>query len=225
MALNTKRIANIIIFNVGGSNENEWVTLQQPDKSSTGSSNIGSSLTTKISKADTVADRLFNVQLKKLDDIVETHIEDDISLIKIDIEGFELKALHGLRETIIKNSPIIGFEQHAIEFAVTNGLLSTPTINYLKEQGYCYFYEPLTYYDGKIWRIDGTGRHSKYMLRGSKKVSRMLLLIETCLFGFPTKCYRMRCVERFQKKPYHMLFASKEPLDRVSFEGAGHLSN
>lgn len=44
------------------------------------------------------------VNVKPLDDIVEDH---RISFIKMDIEGFELKALKGAKKTIIKNQPVL----------------------------------------------------------------------------------------------------------------------
>jgi len=56
----------------------------------------------------------------------------DIALIKIDIEGYEIHALKGAEELIVKNRPIIVFEQAPQE--IVNG--SSVTIDYLKTLGY-----------------------------------------------------------------------------------------
>lgn len=47
-----------------------------------------------------------NVQLKKLDDLGL----NNISVIKIDVEGFELEAFEGGKQTIINQKPVIIFE-------------------------------------------------------------------------------------------------------------------
>ncbi len=46
------------------------------------------------------------INLKKLDDL---NLQN-ISLIKIDVEGFELEALEGGKQTIIQNKPVILIE-------------------------------------------------------------------------------------------------------------------
>jgi len=47
--------------------------------------------------------------------IIELGIKD-IDFIKIDVEGFELEVLQGLRKTIERYRPILTFEYHAQDF-------------------------------------------------------------------------------------------------------------
>ena len=57
---------------------------------------------------------------------------EDITFIKLDVEGHELKALLGSKKIIEKQKPIIMFEQHKNDFI--NG--STDVIELLRDFGY-----------------------------------------------------------------------------------------
>ncbi len=72
------------------------------------------------------------IEIKKGDDIVDI----PISFIKIDIEGHELMALSGLKETIKETLPIIAFEYNP-EVENQAGLLE-----FLEHLGYMDFYIP-----------------------------------------------------------------------------------
>jgi FkbM family methyltransferase len=50
-----------------------------------------------------------------IDWIVESHSRGPVSLLHIDVEGFEFKVLCGARETIEKDRPFILFEAHLLE--------------------------------------------------------------------------------------------------------------
>ena len=64
-----------------------------------------------------------------------------ISFIKIDIEGYEYKALIGLKNTIINDSPIIALEQWTDAFDEIKK--TTKSIDFLKKNLYKFFYEPV----------------------------------------------------------------------------------
>lgn len=71
------------------------------------------------------------IKLKTLD----THQllkNEKVGLIKIDVEGHEIFALKGAKNLIVRDKPIIVFEQHRREFI--NG--STPVIEFLKSLDY-----------------------------------------------------------------------------------------
>jgi len=72
------------------------------------------------------------VQATKGDDFLQEII--DIKMIKIDAEGHESQVIHGLKELISKNHPIILFEANARD--------ESNVINDLKKIGYKYFYSP-----------------------------------------------------------------------------------
>ena len=71
-----------------------------------------------------------DVAVDRLDDFLR--VDGHISLMKIDVEGFEENVVRGAIETIRKYEPIIVFEQHEREF--DNGM--TPTARLLKDLGY-----------------------------------------------------------------------------------------
>ena len=57
--------------------------------------------------------KVIRVPSKRLDDELTPNEISNIGLIKIDVEGFELEVLHGMRETIKKSKPIIFCEIEA----------------------------------------------------------------------------------------------------------------
>ena len=83
------------------------------------------------SESDSYIKEKQEIQLKVLD--AHQSLENEkIGLIKIDIEGHEIFALKGARNLIVRDKPIIVFEQHHREFI--NG--STPVIEFLKSLNY-----------------------------------------------------------------------------------------
>jgi FkbM family methyltransferase len=70
------------------------------------------------------------VQAERIDDIVERLGLDRLDLIKIDIEGHELPALHGARETIRRFTPAIVVEMN---FFTITSLANTMPAEFLSE--------------------------------------------------------------------------------------------
>jgi len=113
---------NIETYNVGISDSNKNSFLKIPDNDIGGCgayiSNHGGT----------------PIQLVKLDDFLETKYP--ITLIKIDIEGYELNALRGMNKVLEFHKPMILFEQLENEFQ-KNG--KNNVIEYLSALGYTKF--------------------------------------------------------------------------------------
>ena len=84
------------------------------------------------------ASRAFNVPVKvqRLDDVVEL-ADHPIGLLKIDVEGHELRVLMGAATLIARSRPVVLFEQHPHE--TENG--SSRVVDWLRANGYKSFYE------------------------------------------------------------------------------------
>ena len=89
--------------------------------------------------ADSTQNNL-SIQIKKLDSVSDRF--QDVRLIKVDIEGHELKAFLGGEQFIRQNKPFILFEQHPNEFD-SNG--TSKVIELLKSFGYSKFATVLEY--------------------------------------------------------------------------------
>jgi FkbM family methyltransferase len=121
LLLNTRQNANVFHHNIGLSDTNEERFLHIPDD------NFGGAYVTDGSGNNNVA-----ITLKKGDEF----LKDEFSVIKIDVEGHEVKALKGLEDLIKMNKPIICFEL----------IHKTPSdlaiIELLKSMGYRHYYVP-----------------------------------------------------------------------------------
>jgi FkbM family methyltransferase len=122
LRINTENYKNIHISNFGLSDQHCSATFF------TSKSNIGgSSLHGKSGEK-------IQVQLETLDEL--NFNGENISFVKIDVEGNELQVLKGGENFFKEHSPIIAFEQHSHEFFKG----STLVINKLKSYGYSNFY-------------------------------------------------------------------------------------
>lgn len=122
LKLNTKYQKNIRIFNYGLSDKEEKLKIYYDDLN-----RMGGSFTKKNFKYEIVKTEIFDKIFNKL----------SFSFIKIDVEGYELKALKGMEKSIINNKPIIAFEGKVKDRSVT--------IKYLTELGYDKFFVPNDY--------------------------------------------------------------------------------
>jgi FkbM family methyltransferase len=78
----------------------------------------------------------FIVQVERGDEVIAANTDEPVSLIKIDVEGFETSVIRGLKGTIVRYKPMILLEQLATE--VNNG--TTDAIEVLRELGYQSFF-------------------------------------------------------------------------------------
>lgn len=124
LKLNSTLKKNIKIYNLGLSNFNGFVNFEINHL------NLGNS---KIKKTKTLDKQ---IRVCKLDSKIKQF--ENISLIKIDVEGHEFEVLNGALRVISDNRPVILFEQHRNEFTITDKSLkkSTPAIELLKSLNY-----------------------------------------------------------------------------------------
>lgn len=128
---------NIVCRNYGLSDSDAELPFR------TNGSNVGGSAIVNEGSVDDGVGT-FLVKVRRADGIDELR-DKDISLIKIDVEGHELRALEGAKQLIEKNRPIILFEQHANE--IEGG--ASPTINYLRNLGYKFASLERSFYFGE----------------------------------------------------------------------------
>ncbi|WP_375207566.1 FkbM family methyltransferase [Hyphococcus sp.] len=133
-------VENVKIHETGLSDENQTL-IYAMRKDSLGESHF-------IENGD--ADSGIPLEVRRGDDVVGAN-GPDISLIKIDVEGHEYKAIKGLSETIKRCAPIVLFES----IAERDGDKIEPTIGLLRELGlrHIYSYEaPHNPYSNKIMK-------------------------------------------------------------------------
>lgn len=156
-----KKIFDVLDTNVTENNSNEKVTLynigigEKEKKVRTSSPDLNNIGMTKI------IDENGDVLVKTLDNLLQN--ETDVSLIKIDVEGYELNVLNGAKNLINKNLPVIiselktesefiGFEK------VMNSLgYYTDKINYASTPTYFWFKKKFDY----IYLIPSYNRFEK----------------------------------------------------------------
>jgi FkbM family methyltransferase len=141
LSINSKYAApkkNITTYNFGLSNRNDKLPITFK------STNIGGARIEDENYNVTSHDKreLINV---KIADEIEALQEENISLIKIDIEGHELEALKGAEKIIKSNNPIILFEQGAEQ--IRNS--SSEVIEYLSALNYSFYNAQKRFYLGK----------------------------------------------------------------------------
>ena len=79
--------------------------------------------------------RVVQVEVTSIDDFVSRSIARRVDLIKIDVEGNELHALRGARQTIERNHPVIIAELNSHCLA-RGGVTPADVIQFLRDQGY-----------------------------------------------------------------------------------------
>lgn len=95
----------ISVYPIALSNEDTESTIYIPERGCRSNTNINYG-GTSMYKSDEVGGTPFSISCKKLDDVYEGHP----SVMKIDVEGHELKVLEGSLETIKKYMPVIMIE-------------------------------------------------------------------------------------------------------------------
>lgn len=96
-------IENIFIHPVGLGNENSMLTFYRPPDSNLGMGSFDRNFGTENSPGG-------SLPIRRGDDVLEESRIGPVTLIKMDIEGYEKPALEGLHRTLQKDRPIVVFE-------------------------------------------------------------------------------------------------------------------
>lgn len=182
LQLNARLRRNIHPLNIGASDVSEEMLLSYD------SSNWGGG---QLRSGQSGADRAFTVpvSVRKLDDLVELSSQP-IGLLKIDVEGHELRVLKGAQALVRRSHPAVLFEQHADESK--NG--TSEVVDWLRANGYTSFFEVRSLPGlPRSWRFPG----------------RMLLngVLRLCL----GERRRVVPIERFEPVFYPMVIALASP--------------
>ena len=97
-------VSNVTIFPVALGDRNETGTFHPPTGSNQGTGTLGNML------PDNASSEVLSVQVVRGDDFFAANQLPPITLLKIDVEGYETKALEGLRETVWRDRPPIFIE-------------------------------------------------------------------------------------------------------------------
>ncbi len=194
LEFNARKKSNINCFNFGGSN------IDKEDIISVRKNTINMG-TASVNHTDTNNNfDKFNIKLKKIDNFIDS----SVSFVKIDVEGHELKALQGLQNSLEKYSPIVSFEQHNSDFYNDSDtqVLTSSSIDYLKQQGYRYFFE---IEQSKDWKWSAKA--------DNKIITRIIHLSESVILGVPTEAvYKLKLIQKFNKRTYDLIISSKSLL-------------
>lgn len=121
------RLDNVYCYHNAIGNENKDVLIENPNYYSEGVINIGNA------HIDFNVDHCHTVAMKRIDD----YNFHDISIIKIDVQGYEYYVLDGAEQTILKNKPVIFIEIEEPQLSIY-GFKSKDIFSQLQKLGYKY---------------------------------------------------------------------------------------
>jgi FkbM family methyltransferase len=169
--LRANGIGNVRVHTVGLAEQPSTATMSIVERN-LGSSHLGAQPDAAPSSNERV-----QISLARGDDLLLD--EDVIDLVKIDVEGFELNVLRGLRRTLERHQPIVLAEALSSTIDTTTG--TTAVADLLTELGYVPF--------EMLWR-----RRSRL---------KWLDALLTAVFG--TRIRMLRRIRRFEHRSYPMV--------------------
>jgi FkbM family methyltransferase len=189
LKINTQNIPNVEIFNYGASDTNQILNAKIPR------GNCGEGSVAKKDN-DFKAGQFYELQfdLRVLDEVEELS-KMDIGLIKIDVEGHELKSFLGMKNLLVTQKPMILFEQNR---GIRNG--TSDEIDFLRTLGYEHLYE---FKNVEKWITPNCI---------PKSLKTMVRFIEVLIFGEPSDELRLSEISSLDNKSYDMLVFSFEKI-------------
>lgn len=174
-------VTNVQLFPVGLSEAAGQLNFHMDRSGNLGRSGVTSELAAKT-------DQTFPIEVAAGDGLLTPAVLAGLPLsaVKIDVEGHELAALKGLRQTIVQHKPLVMFESHG----ATGESGSDRVVDYLSQLGYCHYYV--------IER-----RRSPFRAKILKAAYRLLA----------GQALVVRKVPRPEDKPYSLVLSSTTPLN------------
>jgi FkbM family methyltransferase len=101
-------IRNVVVHPVALGSEAGRLKLRLCTSRATPSRHSGTGTLTPVSESvDDVIVAEYEVEVARGDDLIGAYPHHPVALVKLDVEGFELNALKGLRETLVQWSPAV----------------------------------------------------------------------------------------------------------------------
>lgn len=157
LKLNTKKIKNISIINKGLSDNEKKENIKIP-KNKRG---MGSLV------YDFPENSYYNESISLIN--YDKNFNEEISFVKIDVEGYELEVIKSMDSNIKKFMPVISFECNPTQSGLKRNI---EIFNILKSYGYDYFYVEKEHFIDKL-------------VRGSNIILRLIRLLFKIFFSSP----------------------------------------
>lgn len=109
-------IHNIVVHPYGAGYKDGKYPFFINESGNLGASHIVKEENVELLKAVRKNERELSIQVVNVDEYLSTQEIEQIDFVKIDVEGFELDVIKGMKNTIKKYRPIVSFEYHGGEF-------------------------------------------------------------------------------------------------------------
>jgi hypothetical protein len=107
---------------------------------------------------------LVNVEIRTLDDVLKSQGVTRVDVIKIDVQGYEMETLRGMRECLAKFRPALAFEYDAWAWRQAN-VQPAEAFDFLQAAGY------------ELFRLDGPASATAHRLDKSAPLPDYLDLL------------------------------------------------